>query len=78
MTDVAGEKLPEAEPTAAAVARDHLLYAIADESKRVTQNQPGNASAALVELARAYVLVTGTTAVTLSGRNQATLIVTPA
>ncbi|MFB8282827.1 hypothetical protein [Nocardia colli] len=54
--DVAGETSPEAEPTAATVARDHLLYAIADESKRVTQSQPGNASAALAELARAYAL----------------------
>lgn len=48
----------EAEPTAAAAARDQLLYAIADEAVRVARDQAGNASAALVELARAYALVT--------------------
>ncbi|WP_148310686.1 hypothetical protein [Nocardia brasiliensis] len=58
--DVASETLPEAEPTAATVARDQLLYAIANEVKYVSRDQAGNASTALVELARAYALtVTG-------------------
>ncbi|WP_158439771.1 hypothetical protein [Nocardia brasiliensis] len=51
---------PEVEPSAATVARDQLLYAIANEVKYVSKDQAGNASAALVELARAYALVTKT------------------
>lgn len=52
------ETLPQAEPSAASAARDQLLYAIADEAGRVAASQPGNASGALVELARAFALVT--------------------
>lgn len=44
----------QAEPSAATVARDQLLSAIGREAMHVTKSQPGHASAALVELARAY------------------------
>ncbi|MFI1919677.1 hypothetical protein [Nocardia sp. NPDC020380] len=53
------ETPPQAEPSAANAARDQLLYAIADEAGRVAASQPGNASGALVELARTFALVTG-------------------
>lgn len=48
----------ETESPSVIAARDELLYAIADEVARVSGSQPGNASGALVELARAYALVT--------------------
>ncbi|MFI1918387.1 hypothetical protein [Nocardia sp. NPDC020380] len=51
-----GEPLAQAKPSAATVARDQLLYAIGGEAVNVAGAQPGNASAALVELARAYAL----------------------
>ncbi|MFI1919676.1 hypothetical protein [Nocardia sp. NPDC020380] len=57
MTDVPNQ----AEPSAAVVARDQLLYAIADEAGRVAASQPDTASAALLELARAYASTTRAT-----------------
>ncbi|MFD9593713.1 hypothetical protein ACFWA9_13280 [Kitasatospora sp. NPDC059973] len=47
------------ESPAAAEARDKLLAAIGREAEHVPAANPGQASSALVELARAYVLVTG-------------------
>ncbi|WP_029892913.1 hypothetical protein [Nocardia brasiliensis] len=45
---------------AAIAARDELLWAIAREVEQVSKSQAGSASAALVELARAYALATKT------------------
>ncbi|GGU67023.1 hypothetical protein [Streptomyces lavendofoliae] len=44
---------------AAAEARDALLRAIGQEARHVADKSAGHASTALVELARAYTLVTG-------------------
>ncbi|WP_029892910.1 hypothetical protein [Nocardia brasiliensis] len=56
--DVSSETPPQRESPAAIAARDSLLYSIANEAKQVSKSQAGNASAALVELARAYALTT--------------------
>lgn len=49
--------VPVTELPAAAAARDQLLQAIAREAQQVTDKRPGEASAALEQLARAYALV---------------------
>ncbi|MEZ7129053.1 hypothetical protein ACBR40_27295 [Nonomuraea sp. AD125B] len=66
--DSAAQQIPAVikvrEVPAAAEAREKLLQAIAAEAQAVTAKSPGQASAALEELARAYALVTsGATAV---------------
>ncbi|MBZ4318567.1 hypothetical protein [Streptomyces huiliensis] len=48
----------DAQPSAVTEARDHLLRAIGAEARHVADTSPGQASAALAELARAYALVT--------------------
>ncbi|MEU9375999.1 hypothetical protein AB0D94_19775 [Streptomyces sp. NPDC048255] len=50
------------QPPAVADARDRLLEAIDQEAQRVVETQPGQASAALGDLARAFALVTAGTA----------------
>ncbi|MFI6984153.1 hypothetical protein ACIBSV_36900 [Embleya sp. NPDC050154] len=45
-------------PTAATEARDQLLRAIGREAEHLAATQPGQASAPLAELARAYAQVT--------------------
>ncbi|MFI1577542.1 hypothetical protein [Embleya sp. NPDC020630] len=55
--------IPLRELPAAAEAREQLLQAIAATARAVTERHAGQASGALVALARAYALVTsGTTA----------------
>lgn len=49
------------EVPAAIEARDALLTAIAQESRAVVDKQPAQASAALLQLAQAYVLLSNTT-----------------
>ncbi|WP_157103922.1 hypothetical protein [Nocardia harenae] len=53
-SDVAGE----AKPAASTLARDQLLYAIGREAVSAAEEEPGDASTALVELARAYAFTT--------------------
>ncbi|MFI1920294.1 hypothetical protein [Nocardia sp. NPDC020380] len=73
--DPASETLPQAEPSAATVARDQLLSAIGRSAVLLAEDQPGNAPAALVELARAYALVTAGSARALKKPDEKTAMI---
>ncbi|MCX3291847.1 hypothetical protein OR263_34975 [Streptomyces sp. NEAU-H22] len=54
------------QPPAVTKARDALLSAVGTEAQRLAEDSAGQSSAALLELARAYALVTAGTTLTAS------------
>ncbi|MGE6864256.1 hypothetical protein ACQKGQ_28665 [Bacillus cereus] len=63
-----------AEPATVTHARDALLAAIGTEAQAVAEKSAGQASAALVELARAYALVTARISAGAPGEARGSLI----